>query len=145
MAEVSLRKATEEDSELAYQTKKAAFRGYVEEIEGWDEAEQRRLHAQRFQSQTFFVLQASGLEVGILALARASDEIKLNQLFILPEHQGKGYGSACMHRLIAEAETAKMPIRLKVLKVNLRALTFYQRLGFTDGGETDMHVLLERR
>lgn len=144
MVEVRLRKATAEDSEFAYQTKKAAFRGYVEQVEEWSEVAQRQLHEQRFRAQTFYVLQASGFDVGILALVRAPDEIKLNQLFILPEYQGKGYGRACMCSLIAEAEAGKVPIRLKVLKVNHCALAFYQRLGFLGRGETDTHILLER-
>ena len=144
MVEVRLRKATAEDDEFAYQTKKAAFRGYAEQVEGWDEVMQRQLHEQRFRAQAFYILQASGLDVGILALIRAPDEIKLNQLFILPEYQGKGYGRACMCSLIAEAEAGKLPIRLKVLKVNQRAITFYQRLGFTDRGETASHLLMER-
>lgn len=144
MVEVRLRKATAEDSEFAYQTKKAAFHGYVEQVEGWNEAAQRQLHGQRFRAQTYYVLQASGFDVGILALVRTPDEIKLNQLFILPEYQGKGYGGACMCNLIAEAEAGKMPIRLKVLKMNPRALAFYQRLGFIGRGETDTHILMER-
>lgn len=145
MAEVRLRKATAEDSEFAYQTKKSAFRGYVEQVEEWDEVAQRQLHEQRFHAQTFYVLQVSGLDVGILALVRSPDEIRLNQLFVLPKYQGKGYGRACMCILIAEAEASKVPIRLKVLKVNHRAVTFYQRLGFVGRGETDTHILMERQ
>ena len=49
-----------------------------------------------------------------------------------------------MVSLISEAEAGKVPIHLKVLKGNPRALTFYQRLGFLGRGETDTHILLER-
>jgi len=34
---------------------------------------------------------------------------------------------------------------LRVLKVNSRAIAFYQRLGFKIIGETDTHIQMERR
>jgi RimJ/RimL family protein N-acetyltransferase len=37
-----------------------------------------------------------------------------------------------------------VPVRLRVLKVNPRALAFFERLGFARAGETETHVLLER-
>lgn len=82
-----LRRATANDNEFAYRTKKAVFRKYVEQVWGWDEEEQRRLHERRFASQDFQVIQVSSIDVGILAIVREPDCIKLNQLFILPEYQ----------------------------------------------------------
>ena len=144
MSELRLRKATAEDSGFAYQTKKAAFRGYVEQVGGWNEEEQRELHEQRFRSQEFYVLHVSGIDVGIVSLVRESNCIKLNQLFILPEYQSRGYGRAYMSGLIDEAAAGSLALRLRVLKVNRRAVTFYQRLGFTITGESDTHILMEK-
>ena len=139
-----LRKAMAGDSAFAYRTKKAAFRGYVHEVWGWDEEEQRRLHERRFCDQDFYVIQASGADVGVLALVRESDCVKVNQLFILPAYQGRGIGTACMMRVIEEADAAELPVRLRVLKVNSRAIAFYRRLGFRIIGEDDTHILMER-
>jgi len=41
MMNLKLRKATSHDSEFTYQTKKAAFKEYVNKVWGWDETEQR--------------------------------------------------------------------------------------------------------
>jgi hypothetical protein len=70
MDDVNLRQATTADSEFAFQTKKAAFRQYVEMVWGWDEAEQRQVHERRFAEQEFWVVQVSGTDVGILAVVR---------------------------------------------------------------------------
>jgi GNAT superfamily N-acetyltransferase len=140
---VSLRPAKGCDSEFAYQTKKAAFRQYAEMVWGWDEAEQRALHERRFASQEFQIVQVSNADVGILAIAEEPCCVKLNQLYILPEYQGKGIGEACMKQIIADAQRTGLPVRLQALKVNARAIAFYRRLGFTDAGESDTHVLLE--
>jgi ribosomal protein S18 acetylase RimI-like enzyme len=144
MDNLRLRKATANDMEFAYRTKRAAFRLYVEQVWGWDEEEQRQLHERRFASQDFQVIQVSGIDVGILAIVREPDCMKLNQLFILPEYQGRGIGTACMIRIIEDAAAYELPVRLQVLKVNSRAVAFYQRLGFRSIGESDTHVLMEK-
>jgi GNAT superfamily N-acetyltransferase len=139
-----LRKATSLDSEFAYQTKKAAFQEYVEKVWGWNEQEQRLIHERRFASQDFYVIQVSDVDVGILALVHQPDCVRVNQLYILPERQNGGIGAACMMRVIEDAAIHSLPVRLQVLKVNHRAISFYQKLGFGSTGETATHVLLER-
>jgi GNAT superfamily N-acetyltransferase len=128
---------------FTYQTKQAAFRGYLEQVSSWNEDEQRRLHQRRFGEHDFRIIQLSGVDVGILAISRQPDCINLHQMFILPEYQSKGIGDAVL-TLIIEDAAAKIPVRLRVLKVNPRALTFYQRLGFKQIGETETHILMEK-
>lgn len=53
MDDLVLTKAKTSDSEFAYNTKKAAFKEYVEKAGGWDEKEQRTLHDTRFVSQCY--------------------------------------------------------------------------------------------
>ncbi|MDP3062545.1 MAG: GNAT family N-acetyltransferase, partial [Chloroflexota bacterium] len=79
----------------------------------------------------------------IMAVVVAPDCVKVNQLFVLPEHQGKGIGHRSMLLIIEEARQLGLPVRLRTLKVNPRALAFYQRLGFMRTGETDTHDLME--
>jgi len=116
----------------------------VEQVWGWDEDEQRQHHEQRFGAQDFRVINLAGTDVGIMAIVVALDCVKLNQLFLLPAHQGKGIGTQCMSLIMDEARRLGLPLRLGVLKVNQRALAFYQRLGFVCTGETDKHILMER-
>jgi ribosomal protein S18 acetylase RimI-like enzyme len=144
MDNLRLRKATAADSQFAYRTKKAAFKKYVEKVWGWDEEEQRQLHEKRFASQDFQVIQVSGIDVGILAIVQQPGCLKVNQMYIQPEYQNRGIGAECMMRIIEDAAALKLPIRLQVLKVNLRAVKFYQRLGFRSIGESDTHILMER-
>jgi ribosomal protein S18 acetylase RimI-like enzyme len=141
---LKLRKATAEDREFVFQTKKAAFKHYAEQVWGWDEDEQRRLHTRRFASQDFQVIQVSGMDAGILAVVRQADGVIVKQIYILPEYQSQGIGAACMLQITQDAASASLPVRLQVLKVNLRAIEFYKRLGFSSYGESDTHVLLEK-
>ena len=143
MENLRLRKAMVNDREFTYLTKKEAFRKYVEQVWGWDEEEQRQLHERRFASQDFKVIQVSGMDVGIMSIVLELDCVKVKQLFILPEYQGRGIGRTCMMRIIEEAAASGFPIKLRVLKVNSRAVAFFKRLGFRNIGETDAHVLME--
>lgn len=144
MNSLILLKANARDSEFAYSARRAAFREYVEKVEGWDEDEQRQLHERRFGAQDFRVINLAGTDVGILAVVVAPDCVKVNQLFLLPEHQGKGIGRRCMWLIMEEARQLGLPVRLRAMKVNPRALAFFQRLGFMRTGETDTHYLMER-
>lgn len=138
-----LRKATLEDSEFAYCTKRIAYKEYAEQVWGWDEDEQRQYHQQRFQAQDFRIVNLTGVDVGVMAVEFTPEYVKVNQLFILPEHQGKGIGGGCMSLIMEEARELGLPVRLRVMKVNPRARVFYERLGFTCTGETDTHNLME--
>ncbi len=144
MSNLILRKATADDSEFAYLAKKAAFREYVEKIWGWDEKEQRQLHERRFARQDFHVIQVSGVDVGVIAIVRQPECITVNQMFILPEYQNRGIGTACMKSIIQDAVASGLSVRLRVLKVNGRAIEFYRRLGFKSINESDNHVIMER-
>lgn len=141
---MSFRRATPQDSEFAYRVKKTTLAEYVRQVWGWNEDEQRRLHQRRFASQDFRIVVLSGAAVGVLALSREPDCLKVNQLLVLPEHQGSGIGTACMKHVFGEAAASGLPVRLQVLKVNRRAVEFYRRLGLSETGHDDTHVHLEK-
>jgi len=140
---LSLRDARAGDSAFAYEVKRAAFRVYVDQVWPWDEEEQRRLHERRFRTQGFRVVCVDGTDVGIMTVDVAADCVRVNQLFILPEHQGKGIGRECILRVQDEARALGLPVRLRVMKVNPRARAFYERLGFVVVGDTETHDLME--
>ena len=144
MEELSLRKADASDSEFVFTVKKAAFRAYVEQVWGWDDNYQRELHNRRFAAQNVCIIQFRGTDVGFLATSSTSDTLKVNQLFIFPEYQGKGIGSACMTRIVDDANLEQKSVTLQVLKVNPRGVAFYQRLGFTIIGESFTHFQMEK-
>jgi N-acetylglutamate synthase-like GNAT family acetyltransferase len=143
MNSLTLRKASPNDSEFAYWVRRAAFKEYLEKVEGWDEDEQKQLHEQRFGAQDFRVINMAGTDIGIMAVVKTPDCVKVNQLFLLPEHQGKDIGRRCMLLIMNEARQLGLPVRLRVMKVNPRALAFFQRLGFMRINETDTHDLME--
>ena len=143
MEGLKIRKAQATDSEFVFAVKKAAFREYVEQIWGWEDTYQRDLHNRRFAAQDLRIIQFHGTDVGFLSTS-TSDMLKVDQLYILPEYQGKGIGAACMKRIIDDANAEQKPVTLQVLRINTRATAFYQRLGFTIVDENATHFQMKR-
>ena len=144
MEGLKFRKTQATDSKFVFAVKKAAFREYVEQIWGWDDTYQKELHNRRFASQDIRIIQFCGTDVGFLSTSTNSDTFNVDQIYILPEYQGKGIGAACMKRIIADANLAQKPVILQVLKINTRATAFYQRLGFTIVDENSTHFQMKR-
>ena len=142
--ELLLRRATQGDSDFAFAMREAAFRIYVDKSGGWDEQEERRRHERNFAVYDYRVISLRGPARGIMSIDISGDCIKLNQLFLAPEHQGQGIGERCVALLLIEAQRLDLPIRLRVMKVNPRAKALYERLNFAVIGETETHFTMER-
>ncbi len=143
MESLKLRKANQHDEEFAYQVKRATMKEYVELAWGWNEDQQRQLHGRRFREQDFRIIEMDGEDVGIMSVDLQPDCMFVNQVYILPDYQGRKIGRMCMKMIMRQAADLGLLVRLKVLKVNVRALTFYKRLGFTITNNTDTHFLMK--
>ena len=75
----------------------------MEQVWDWDDSYQRELHDRRFAAQDVRIIQYCGTDVGFLATSRTRDTLKVYQLYILPEYQGRGIGSACMACILDDA------------------------------------------
>ena len=144
MEGLSIRKAQTSDSEFVFIVKEAAYREYVEQVWGWDDSYQRERHNKEFASHDFRIIQFRGTDVGFLITSCTSDTLKVNQIYILPEYQGKGIGSACLTRIIDDANLEQRSVVLQVLKVNTRGIVLYKRLGFTIVGEDSIYFQMEK-
>lgn len=134
--------ATLEDAELVYAIKFSAYAGYAIRSRGhWDETFQRA-YTKKNLPHTRLILVGSEV-VGWIACTEDEAKLELIDIHLLPEHQGKGIGSKLLSELVSQADSARKPVQLSVLKVNpSRAL--YERWGFRSSGETETHVLMER-
>ena len=94
---------------------------------GWDDA--RTLSV--LESEQVFVAEVGGAPAGYVALARAEEVVRIDQLLVAPEHEGEGIG----HQLVEWAEGYAISLRARSLEIvvepdNLPAVDFYRRYGF---------------
>jgi ribosomal protein S18 acetylase RimI-like enzyme len=83
--------------------------------------------------------------VGRLIVVRTSEQIRLADIALLPEHRGSGIGTTLVKDLMAEATQESKPIQLQVERPNQQARRLYERLGFTTTGENSTHFQMEYR
>ena len=143
MEGLSIRKARASDSEFIFTVKKAAYR-YVEQVWGWDDNYQRERHNKEFTSHDFHIIQFHETDVGFFITSSTPDMLKVDQIYILPQYQGRGIGSACLTRIVDDANLEQRSVVLQVLKVNTRGIALYKRLGFTIVGEDSIYLQMEK-
>ena len=95
------------------------------------------------ERETVFVAELGGSPAGYVALTRADDAVRIDQLFVSPEHEAEGVG----RQLLEWAEGYAISERAARLEVvveseNRRALDFYHGRGFTAAGENLLELRL---
>ena len=138
-----LRSATDDDAEFAVLTESETMQSYAIATWGeWRAAEARQRAVANVLAGRTQVIERDGVPVGVLQVERGADFIDLKQIFIRPNFQRQGIGADVVRRLISEAKSAGLPLRLRVLRVN-PAQQLYKRLGFTVLRESPEHVYME--
>ena len=122
----NLRKATDQDLDLTYKIKQNALQEYLEILWGWNDDSQREFHQTEYKKEYFQIIELQNNPIGYLETIPFDDHIFLANLMILKQYQGQGIGKIVMKNLIKNHSK----IQLEVLKVNDRAIHFYQDLGF---------------
>jgi GNAT superfamily N-acetyltransferase len=95
------------------------------------------------EGETVFVAEVEGSPAGYVALTRAEDAMRIDQLFVSPEHEAEGIG----RQLLEWAEGYAISERATRLQVvveaeNRRALDFYRGRGFTEAGQNLLELHL---
>ncbi|MFA6502819.1 MAG: GNAT family N-acetyltransferase [Candidatus Paceibacterota bacterium] len=138
------RKATEADREFVRRTHHAAYYGVVmRQFGSFDEKAQNGYFADSWKPEHHeILLNEAGQEVGYCSIERFHDHIRIHELVIAPEFQGRGVGTKVLQDVLEESRAKKIPVTLQVLKEN-EARHLYRKVGFKDAGETDTHIQME--
>ncbi|HOP06338.1 MAG TPA: GNAT family N-acetyltransferase [candidate division Zixibacteria bacterium] len=140
--DISLRTASDADSEFFFEVTKAALGKYIELTWGWDEDQQRRLHEEKWHIDNSYVVIAEGREMGTLRYEEGSERFYVRSLYLLPAWQNRGIGTRIMRLIMDRASSAGLPVGLHVLKNN-PARRLYERLGFVIIDQNETHFEME--
>ena len=144
MNRFELRQADEGDLSLTYEITREAMQDYVVQTWGvWVESEQREKHRVNFIPETHRIVLYQGTAVGLLAVEEEPGYLWLVKVYLKKEVQGNGIGTSLVRRVIEEADVHRRSVRLRVLRVNVRAVALYERLGFkVVGSETERFFMV---
>jgi ribosomal protein S18 acetylase RimI-like enzyme len=108
----------------------------VELLGRWNEEGQKRVVELALAQKGTSIIVIDAFDVGWLQVSESSDFVYLGQLYLAPEMQNRGIGTAIVTELREKAQHARKALTLDVMKNN-RARLFYERLGFQVVGETE--------
>ncbi len=143
-AAFTLRQASVDDAPLFYDVIDRTMREFIVATWGaWSESRVQEESREDSSSPNAQVILVGNVAVGVLLVERHSTHIQLEQIYLLPEYQRLGIGTALINSLIAEAEQHKIPIRLRVMAVN-PAKRFYEQFGFVVTEVTPEFFFMEK-
>jgi GNAT superfamily N-acetyltransferase len=141
---ITRRAATELDTEFARLVHHRAYRDVVErQFGGWNEHDQDRFFAGDWRDAQFEIILADSVPCGYTCIEERAHDVHVRELVLLPEFQGQGIGTSILREVLECARARRVPVHLGTFHQN-RALNLYRRLGFSETGRTDTHVVLER-
>ena len=121
----------------------------------WDAAQKAAFLDMQFRAQhtyylahypdaAFDVILINHQPAGRLYIDRATSEIRIVDIALLPEWCNRGIGSALINVLQGEAAAAGKPLRIHVERFN-PALRLYERLGFRQIEDRGVYLFMEWR
>jgi GNAT superfamily N-acetyltransferase len=95
------------------------------------------------ERETVFVAELDGAPAGYVAVERVGGAIRVDQLFVSPEHEAEGVG----RQLLEHAEGYAISVGALALQVvvssrDRRARDFYHGRGFVSAGEDLLEIVL---
>ena len=90
---------------------------------------QDHYYREQFPACEFCVIESAGEPIGRLYLDRRTDELRIVDIALLPQHRGRGIGAKLLRDILEEAGRHSLPVRIHV-EIDNPALRLYERLGF---------------
>lgn len=139
----TLRQASVDDARLFYDVIDQTMREFIIATWGaWNEVRVRQESVEDSASPNAQVIMVDDVAVGVFLVERTVTHIQLEQIYLLPEYQRLGIGTALLDSLIVEAQH-KIPIHLRVMAVN-PAKRFYEQFGFVVTEATPEFFFMEK-
>lgn len=129
MATFSLLPASEQDKDFILEAFKLSMREYVEWAWGWDEEVQQNSFWTNLPIEKFKLICVNGQAAGAIYVEDHEQYHWVRTIFLRPEFQGQGVGSALLAQEADRARNDNKHLVLKVIKIN-PAKRLYERLGF---------------
>lgn len=100
-------------------------------------------YSQHYCTDEFNIIEYEGSPIGRLFVDHWPSEIRIVDIALTPEFQGKGLGTYFFQRLFSQAKKNKKPVSIHV-EHNNPAKKLYERLGFQLKTKTnDIYLLME--
>ncbi len=141
--EITYINTTLEDADNLVEIRIASMKESLERIGRFDPRRARARFLTSFAPENTKYILLEGSKIGFVVVKFTANEMSLDHLYIQPEHQGKGIGTAVLNAVFAEADLKSLPVTVGALRESA-SNRFYQRHGFVKSGETELDIYYVR-
>ncbi|MCX9154974.1 GNAT family N-acetyltransferase [Niveibacterium sp. 24ML] len=142
-AQFELLPASHEDAEALVEIRIAAMRESLERIGRFDPQRARDRFLAGFDPAQTRKIMVAAQWLGFISLRVSDDMLTLEHLYLVPQAQGRGTGSAVMAWVIAQSEALQRPLRVGALRESA-SNRFYLKHGFKRVGESEWDIYYQR-
>jgi ribosomal protein S18 acetylase RimI-like enzyme len=135
--------ATQSDQDAIFALHEKVFRPHIEQIWGWDDAWQKNHFQTSWQDVQTEIFRENGALMGYVQSYQEPEYYYVKNFAVEPQVQGQGIGSTVMELIKQRALHEGLPIMLSVFRTNLRAIKFYERLGFEQFEKVETGVRMQ--
>ena len=128
-AAIGTRPATLGDLDFVWRIYRDSMKPLTIELLEWNDERQKAVVTDGLAGETSEIITIDGCDVGWLQVRQTKDAVELCQIYLAPEFQGQGVGTALVRRTQDQAKRTAKPVVLGVMHNN-RAKKLYERLGF---------------
>ncbi|MBP6546950.1 MAG: GNAT family N-acetyltransferase [Phenylobacterium sp.] len=138
-ARIRLTPSAPDDFERILALRLVALRESLERLGRYDPERARARLAREFDTRYLRLIEVDGAFAGCVSLKPDGDGLTIEHFYVDLAFQNQGLGGIVMAMLLAEADAARKPVRLGVLKQS-DANRFYQRHGFVETHQEDYDI-----
>lgn len=135
----SLADVVEADFDALAELRIAAMRESLERVGRFDVMRARERLRKSFSPQSTQFIVSGGKRIGFYALRECDGHLMLDHLYVHPEHQSRGMGSAVLRLLLAKADLKGLPVKVGALRGS-DSNRFYRRHGFRKTSEDEWDI-----
>jgi GNAT superfamily N-acetyltransferase len=119
------------------------MRESLEQLGRFDAVRARQRFLASFEPEFTRHILVDGERVGFVAVKPTANGLSLEHLYIRPEYQGRGVGSAVLAIIFEEADSRGLLLRVGALRGSA-SNRFYLRHGFMCAGESEWDIYYVR-
>jgi GNAT superfamily N-acetyltransferase len=135
--------AAAQDAEALVALRIAAMRESLQAVGRFDPQRARDRFLSTFNPAVTWWIACKETRAGFVVVRREGDHLLLDHLYLHPDFQRQGIGSAVLAEVFARADSEDLPVRVGAL-VGSEANRFYRRQGFIETGRDEFDVRYER-
>jgi GNAT superfamily N-acetyltransferase len=124
--------------------KESAYRGYIEELWGWDEKVIGEYNDRNWRDKRPRIILYDDRPIGTIYVKEDEESIEIEQFVLASEYQNRGIGTHILRDITARADRTGRTIKLNYLRMNPVA-SLYRRTGFRVVAEDEILYWAERK